>query len=111
MKFCTKCGAQLYDEAVVCPQCGCPTSDYRRKSSKYSEMAALVKIFMILCCVFLGLFFPLSLAWTIPMTVIINRRLVNHEPIGLGLKICTVLFCGIVAGVLLLCMDTDTYME
>ena len=23
MKFCSKCGAQLADEAVVCPKCGC----------------------------------------------------------------------------------------
>jgi len=24
MKFCTKCGSQLFDTAVVCPNCGCP---------------------------------------------------------------------------------------
>ncbi len=23
MKYCTKCGAELHDEAVVCPNCGC----------------------------------------------------------------------------------------
>lgn len=23
MKFCTKCGKELMDEAVVCPSCGC----------------------------------------------------------------------------------------
>lgn len=23
MKFCSKCGAQLFDEAVVCTSCGC----------------------------------------------------------------------------------------
>ena len=23
MKYCTQCGNQLVDEAVVCPQCGC----------------------------------------------------------------------------------------
>lgn len=25
MKFCTKCGKQLFDEAVICPNCGCNT--------------------------------------------------------------------------------------
>ncbi len=25
MKYCTYCGKQLFDEAVVCPGCGCPT--------------------------------------------------------------------------------------
>ncbi len=24
MKFCTKCGKELFDEAVICPGCGCP---------------------------------------------------------------------------------------
>ncbi|MDY5820066.1 MAG: hypothetical protein SPJ70_02005 [Candidatus Borkfalkiaceae bacterium] len=23
MKYCVKCGAELCDEAVVCPKCGC----------------------------------------------------------------------------------------
>ena len=23
MKYCVKCGNQLYDEAVICPKCGC----------------------------------------------------------------------------------------
>lgn len=26
MKFCEKCGNQLMDESVVCPQCGCPVA-------------------------------------------------------------------------------------
>ena len=25
MKYCTKCGEQIMDEAVVCPHCGCQT--------------------------------------------------------------------------------------
>ena len=25
MKFCSKCGKELYDEAAFCPACGCPT--------------------------------------------------------------------------------------
>ena len=24
MKYCQKCGSQLFDEAVMCPKCGCP---------------------------------------------------------------------------------------
>lgn len=23
MKYCQKCGAEIYDEAVICPKCGC----------------------------------------------------------------------------------------
>ena len=24
MKYCSKCGNELLDEAVICPKCGCP---------------------------------------------------------------------------------------
>lgn len=27
MKYCSKCGNQLFDEAVICPKCGCPVVD------------------------------------------------------------------------------------
>ena len=27
MKYCTHCGAELLDEAVICPKCGCWTND------------------------------------------------------------------------------------
>ena len=26
MKYCTKCGKELFDEAVICVGCGCPVS-------------------------------------------------------------------------------------
>ena len=25
MKYCSKCGNELFDEAVICPKCGCST--------------------------------------------------------------------------------------
>lgn len=28
MKYCSNCGRQLLDEAVICPGCGCPTGTY-----------------------------------------------------------------------------------
>ena len=28
MKFCSKCGVGVHDEAVVCVQCGCPLGNY-----------------------------------------------------------------------------------
>ena len=27
MKYCTKCGNELHDEAVICPKCGCPVEN------------------------------------------------------------------------------------
>ena len=29
MKYCTKCGHELVDEAVVCTNCGCATDNYK----------------------------------------------------------------------------------
>lgn len=34
MKYCTKCGKELFDEAVICPGCGCPTQLYQQKKAK-----------------------------------------------------------------------------
>lgn len=31
MKYCTHCGNELMDEAVVCTQCGCPTATGAQK--------------------------------------------------------------------------------
>ena len=30
--FCSKCGKEINDEAVVCIHCGCPTSNYEKKT-------------------------------------------------------------------------------
>ena len=30
MKYCTHCGNQLVDEAVICPKCGCPTEMFNQ---------------------------------------------------------------------------------
>ena len=27
MKYCSKCGNELHDEAVICPKCGCPVEN------------------------------------------------------------------------------------
>jgi uncharacterized membrane protein YvbJ len=37
MKYCTKCGKELMDEAVVCPQCGCATEAWNVKKAKEQD--------------------------------------------------------------------------
>ena len=36
MKYCSKCGNELFDEAVICPKCGCaaekPIAENKEKS-------------------------------------------------------------------------------
>ncbi len=35
MKFCTKCGKEINDEAVICPNCGCETEPNAAPTSVY----------------------------------------------------------------------------
>jgi len=34
MKFCSKCGNELFDEAVICPKCGCATGDLKQAKAQ-----------------------------------------------------------------------------
>ena len=49
----------------------------------------------------------LPLAWVIPMSIIILKKMKNKETIGVGLKICTLIFVNTIAGILLLCKNED----
>ena len=53
------------------------------------------------------IFALVPLAWCIPMTVVVHRRLRDKQPIGTGFKICVLLFCNVVSGILLLCMKDE----
>lgn len=57
-------------------------------------------ILMIGCC--------LPLAWTLPLTISVNRKSKSHEPIGIAVKICTLLFVNTIAGILLLCANDES---
>ena len=37
MKFCTKCGKELFDEAVICPGCGCPVAGRTAPVQPYQQ--------------------------------------------------------------------------
>lgn len=41
MKYCAKCGAEMFDEAVICVKCGCPV-EAQRKENKI--ITALIKV-------------------------------------------------------------------
>ena len=55
MKFCTKCGQQILDDAVICVHCGCPVEDAQSpKTSAPTEVDAPNAGFAVL-----GFFIPL----------------------------------------------------
>lgn len=66
-----------------------------------STLRKVARVFIIVCCVLQG-FYLIPLAWCIPMTVSLNRRILRNEPISLGFKICTLIFLSLVGGILLL---------
>lgn len=124
MKYCKHCGAQVRDEAIFCPACGCSTEDQTSFTNKNKESGLQIaaKIFMILSCAltapgflwmiifggWLAVIFLLPLSWRIPMTVEYIKLLKGARPrVGIGFKICTLLFVSLVAGILMLCDSQD----
>ena len=101
MKYCTHCGAEMLDDAVVCVKCGC--SD-KPPAKKDDTMKLVVKIFMILGCISFG-WALIPLAWCIPMTVTTFKKLDAGESFSTGFKICTLIFVSLVAGIIMLCSD------
>ena len=51
MKYCSKCGAEIHDEAVICPKCGCKIASGPSYSYDTSEKDWLTTM---LLCFFLG---------------------------------------------------------
>ena len=53
MKFCTHCGAQVADDAVICTACGCPMETSAAVTAAKSDsdiLKTVAKIFMLICC-------------------------------------------------------------
>ena len=108
MKYCTICGAELHDEAVICPKCGCACAKETKPSTQSSDsltLKTIAKIFMILSCVVFG-FYLIPLCWMVPMTVHYSNAIKEKKPVSLGFKICSLLFVNFIAGILMLC-DTE----
>lgn len=56
--FCYKCGAQIDDQAVVCPKCGCPTKNYQQPSGsayrRAGSSSSKSRLVALLLAIFLG---------------------------------------------------------
>lgn len=101
MKYCSHCGAEIEDDAVVCVHCGCKVTEAASSESQ-DTLDTVIKVFMVICTICRG-FALIPLAWCIPMTISVFNSINNKKPIGIGMKICTLLFVGLVPGILLLC--------
>ena len=107
MKFCQKCGKQIMDEAVICPGCGCSIVQEKKIENGGNDgLAIAAKIFLILGCIAQG-WLLLPLAWCLPITISACGRMKRGEPVGVGLKVCSLLFVNTIGGILLLCRSDD----
>lgn len=70
-------------------------------------LKTVAKAFLIVGCVASVFSFLIPLCWTIPMTVYYWRAVSERRRVGLGFKICTLLFVNTVAGILMLCDGDD----
>ena len=103
MRFCQKCGKEIMEEAVICPGCGCSVAQEKTVEQGGKDgLAVAAKIFLILGCVAQG-WLLLPLAWCLPITISICGKMNRGEPVGTGLKVCSLLFVNMIGGILLLC--------
>ena len=106
--FCSHCGSEIHDEAVICVKCGCEVSKAKpiaiTPTETDSTMSIVVKVFMILGCISQG-WLIIPLAWCIPLTVKVFNSLKSGTPITTGTKVCSLIFVNLIAGICLFCME------
>lgn len=136
MKYCQYCGEEIHEEAVICIHCGRAIENKPARAKNDSDtLLTVAKVFMIISCIAgpaLGLLYGtifmiaaigeaamlipailvlvfccVPLAWALPMTLTVSRKIKEREPIGTALKICTLLFVNTISGILLLCHNDE----
>ena len=71
-------------------------------AKKERDLLTVGWAFMVVGTVILGLAI-IPLAWCLPMTIIARQKIKKGQELGVGFKVCTLLFVNLVAGILLLC--------
>ena len=135
MAYCPYCGADNGD-ATICQKCGYnsgainagpeysqgPPPQYQAPPPGYAYQGpgyyprggqseglfTAAFVFMIICTIILACCtFGIALAWGIPMSVHASRIRKGLKPNTIGFGVCSLLFVGIVPGVLLLVAPKD----
>lgn len=108
MKFCSKCGKEIVDDAVICVNCGCQVEGANNVAANKGNdgLAIAAKIFLIIGCIAQG-WAIIPLAWCLPITISACGKMKRGEPVGTGLKVCALLFVNLIGGILLLCRSDE----
>ena len=97
---------EIAEEAVICPGCGCAIEQKKEGNGGKDGLAVAAKIFLIFGCIAQG-WLLLPLAWCLPITISACNKMKRNEPVGTGLKVCSLLFVSMIGGILLLCRSDD----
>lgn len=102
--FCRKCGKELFDEAVVCPNCGCTTNNYATSTQNKSSKFTAAKIFIII-----GMIFQFFLIFPIIVGAIALSKLdkVTKKEDLTTMGILVLLFCNLIAGIIILTITNE----
>ena len=146
MKYCSKCGAQLPDEAIFCHACGRAVESQFSQQTQFNQQAqpnqqaqrpqqpplwaqtpnqvplwhqrppraadnpltTAAKVLMIIGTVVMAIYtLGIALAWCLPMTIAYSNSIKEGRPVSTGFKVCTLLFVSLVAGILMLCENSN----
>lgn len=82
---------------------------YQNKKGEFnmqnSGSITAIKVFLIIGCILNALLFMfIPLAWCIPMTVVVFKTYNRGCDVSTGMKVCTLLFVNLVAGIIMLCI-------
>ena len=113
--YCRFCGKEISNDAAYCPYCGekqdVIEADIKsehttvvEKKKRNDTLATLGLVFCIISTV-IGGFLIIPLCWMLPMTISINNSIKEDREISLAMKICTMLFVNLLAGLFLLLAD------
>ena len=121
MKKCNQCGTIVSDDEKICNNCGGEAFDAAPDFNTAPEvnganggnkpvggtiLQKLSKVLMVISCIAGGLLI-LPLAWLIPITVVYCKKVKSGKKVGVGFKICVLLFVNVFAGVSMLCDSSD----
>lgn len=122
MKYCSKCGKQLENDAIVCIGCGRLIYEQNQLSQSYyqsqaysnhqdykpSSLSITANTFMIIGTVLRAIFsFGISLAWCLPMSISYSKKINSGIKVSIKFKVCALLFVSLISGVLMLCDDKN----
>ncbi len=127
--YCKNCGKEILNEAVICPSCGYPTDNYNKINAKNNtELITASKIFIILSIVAasigiltsivflcMGYFLLILAIIALCIPIIIGyfafkklNKAKSRQEIFI-ISILTLVFCNIIAGILMLCISDKDF--